>query len=403
MNVDVVERYLELGLRLGRHVDGLVDAYYGPTALAAAVERESLRPPAALAADADALLAGLEQADLDDHRRGWLGDQLAALRTYAGLLAGERLGYLDEVERCYGVRPEVIPEEVFGAAHERLEQLLPGPGSLVERYEAWRTATTVPPEQVLDVMRSLLALLRERTRAVVELPADEELVLEVVSAEPWLAFNYYLGGSRSRIAVNADLPFAAPDVVHLAAHEGYPGHHTEHAVKEQRLIVEQGRLEEAIQLVPTPQALLSEGIAEVGAELLAGEAISSEVVAIFAAAGVAFDPVEAAAIRAAREPLAAVARNAAVRIHEDGLAVEEARAYVARWALVPAERAERTVSFVVDPTWRAYVSTYTEGLRLCRAFVGDDPGAFRRLLTEQVRVGELADAPGGEAALSSAS
>jgi len=25
-----VERYLLLGLRLGRHVDGLVDAYYGP-------------------------------------------------------------------------------------------------------------------------------------------------------------------------------------------------------------------------------------------------------------------------------------------------------------------------------------------------------------------------------------
>ena len=24
------ERYLELGLRLGKHVDGLVDAYYGP-------------------------------------------------------------------------------------------------------------------------------------------------------------------------------------------------------------------------------------------------------------------------------------------------------------------------------------------------------------------------------------
>ena len=27
------ERYLELGLRLGRHVDGLVDAYYGPPEL----------------------------------------------------------------------------------------------------------------------------------------------------------------------------------------------------------------------------------------------------------------------------------------------------------------------------------------------------------------------------------
>ena len=32
---DLVERYLALGLRLGRHVDGFVDAYYGPPELAA--------------------------------------------------------------------------------------------------------------------------------------------------------------------------------------------------------------------------------------------------------------------------------------------------------------------------------------------------------------------------------
>ena len=33
----VVERYLPLGLRLGRHVDGLVDAYQGPAELPQAV------------------------------------------------------------------------------------------------------------------------------------------------------------------------------------------------------------------------------------------------------------------------------------------------------------------------------------------------------------------------------
>ena len=42
----VVDRYLELGLRLGRHVDGFVDAYYGPPALAARVEAEPVMAPA---------------------------------------------------------------------------------------------------------------------------------------------------------------------------------------------------------------------------------------------------------------------------------------------------------------------------------------------------------------------
>ncbi len=399
--MEIVERYLTLGLRLGRHVEGLVDAYYGPPDLAAAVEREAPRAPATLAAEADALLSELHGAGLGEHRSGWLRDQLIGLRAYAGQLAGERLGYLDEVERCYGVRPERVPEAVFEAAHGRLDATLPGDGPLTQRYDAWRTANVVPPERILEVMRPLLALLRERTAAVVELPAEEEFVLELTSNEPWAAFNYYLGGHRSRIVVNTDLPLSSAEVVVLAAHEGYPGHHTEHAVKERLLIGERGLLEESLQLVPTPQALLSEGIAELGTELLTGAAVSTELAAIFAAAGLRFDPEESRAVLEARKPLAAVTRNAAVHIFEDGAAEQDALQYISRWALVPANRAERMLSFVVDPTWRAYVTTYTEGLRLCRAFVGDDLDAFRTLLTEPVRVGELLAAADGDAAVSS--
>ena len=398
----IVERYLELGLRLGRHVDGLVDAYIGPPELAEAVEQEQLRDPAALVVDAAELLTDLDDATgLDEQRRGWLQDQVAGLHTYASVLAGEQLDYSDEVERCYGVRPERVPEDAFGAAHDEFERLLPGDGSLEDRYEAWRIANAAPPERILDVMRPVLALLRERTQAIVELPADEEFALELVSDEPWAAFNYYLGGHRSRIVVNTDLPLTPAELVVLAAHEGYPGHHTEHSVKEKVLLEGRGQLEESLQLVPTPQALLSEGIAEAGTELLAGEEISAELTAIFRAAGVRFDAEESRQVAAARKALSAVVPNAAIMIHEDGLSVEEAQAYVSQWALVPDYRAERMVSFVVDPTWRAYVTTYTEGLRLCRAFVGGDLGAFRRLLTEQVRVGELLAAADGDAAVSS--
>ena len=397
----MVDRYLTLGLRLGRHVDGLVDAYYGPPALAESVDSEELRPAEELAGDADVLLAALDGSGLEAERSGWLRDQLVGLRAYAGLLAGERLDYLDEVERCYGVRPERVPEAVFAAAHERLEEVLPGSGSLIDRYDEWRTANAVPSERILEVMVPLLALLRERTAAFVELPAAEEFELELVSDEPWQAFNYYLGRRRSRIVVNTDLPFTGSELVTLAAHEGYPGHHTERAVKEWLLVEERGHLEESLQLVPTPQALLSEGIAELGTELVAGDGISAEVAAIFAAAGLGFDAEEARAIRDAREPLATVTRNVAIHVHEDGVSVEEAQAYVARWALASPQRAERMVSFALDPTWRAYVTTYTEGLRLCRAYVDGDLGAFRKLLSEPVRVGELTAAAGGEAAVSS--
>ena len=136
MTQSAAERYLRLGLQLGRHVDGIVDAYYGPPELAAAVDAEPPVDPRALAADAEALLDELED--------GWLRDQVGGLRTYAGVLAGDSRSYADEVEGCYGVRPVQTDEAVFAAAHEQLEALLPGDGSIAERYERWRKSLLVP-------------------------------------------------------------------------------------------------------------------------------------------------------------------------------------------------------------------------------------------------------------------
>ena len=120
-----VDRYLRLGLQLGRHVEGIVDAYYGPPELAAAVDAEPPVEPRALVASAEALLDELED--------GWLRDQMVGLRTYAGVLAGESGSYADEVEGCYGVRPTHTDEAVFAAAHEELDPLLPGGGPLEPR------------------------------------------------------------------------------------------------------------------------------------------------------------------------------------------------------------------------------------------------------------------------------
>ncbi len=81
--------------------------------------------------------------------------------------------------------------------------------------------------------------------------------------------------------------------------------------------------------------------------------------------------------------------NAALMLHADGASVEEARDYVMRWSLSSERRAEQGISFIVDPTWRAYVSTYADGYRVCRDFVDGDPQRFKRLLTEQLTPADL--------------
>jgi hypothetical protein len=376
-----VERYLTLGLQVGRHVDGIVDAYYGPTELAAAVDAEPPVDPRKLASAVEALLDELED--------GWLRDQTAGLRTYAGVLAGESNSYADEVEGCYGVRPTYTDEAVFTAAHERLEELLPGDGTLAERYAHWEEAIRVPPERVESVVAAVIEEARAWTRRLVELPTGEGVVVETVRDEPWLAFCEYLGGLRSRISVNVSLPISAIELLTLAIHETYPGHHTERAVKEHVLVRGRGLLEETLVLVPTPQSLIAEGIAQLAPFLLLESDGGSALASVLPDAGVELDLAHAVAVERALEPCSWAQVNAALMLHDDGASEDEAKAYLARWGLLTPEWTEHMIRFFTQPTSRTYVLTYSAGRDLCDAYVAGEPNGLRGLLTEQVRVKDL--------------
>jgi hypothetical protein len=376
-----IERYLELCLRLGRHVEGLVDAYYGPQEIAERVDAEELRDPAALVQDADSLL---EQVDDD-----WLGAQLVGLETVASKLAGEHVAYEDEVERCYGVRPDWVSEESFEAAHGELDDLLPGDGSLAERYQVWREDDALDGESLVGVYDTMLADFRERAKALFGLPEGESVEVEYVSDQPWSAFNYYQGGLRSRIAVNTDATLIPDFVLELATHEAYPGHHTEHAWKEQIHVVEGGRLEESALMVGTPSSLVSEGVASLASEILLGgeaEQVTSEHVD---GTGVRYDPELSQRVKEAIRPLAYVGGNIALLVHTRGSSEEDAIEYSMKWALRSRKRAKQSVRFITDPLWRSYVTTYTAGYDLCRDWVDGDLDRFKRLLTEQLTPADL--------------
>jgi hypothetical protein len=375
----VTEDYIRLGLRLGRHVDGLVDSYYGPTELKEEVEAEQLREPGALLADAGRLL---ESTD------GWLRHQVVGLETVARKLTGEEIPYADEVERCYGVRPRRVPESEFEAAHRELDRLLPGEVGLADRYQAWREGDPLPRKRLAPALEALVVELRSRTLDTFGLPEGEAGELAYVTDEPWAAYNYYLGGLRSRVAVNTDVQMNAGYVGMLMGHELYPGHHTEHAWKEQRLVREEGRLEESILMIGAPQSLIAEGIAELGYEILLGD-IDAFTAETLAPLRIEHDAELSRAVRAARKPLERVGGNAALLVHEDGASLDEAREYLMRWGLVSERRARHNVEFIGHPVWRSYVSTYTDGYDLCRDWVGGDPARFKRLLTEQLSPADL--------------
>jgi hypothetical protein len=378
--VSVDERYVELCLRLARHDEELVDFYFGPGEIAERVEIEAPREPERLADDARNLSEETDSA--------YLKAQLRGLEIVARKLAGEEISYLDEVEGCYGTRPERVPEERFEEAHQALDELLPPGGTLAERYQRWDDGDPVPPDKLEAVLRTLGERLREATRELFGLPDGETYELQLVSDKHWEGFNDYRGGLRSRVEVNTDFPINSTSVVALVAHELYPGHHTERVWKEQLLYVGRGQLEESVLVYGTPQSVISEGIATLAVALVVDEH-GALVAETLRESGVAYDSDLAPRIRRAAKPLGGAMANAAIMLHADGVSTDEAAEYLRRWELSSEDRAAKHVEFVTDRWGRAYIRTYTDGYDLCHRWVAGDPARFKRLLTEQLTPADL--------------
>jgi len=382
---DVTQRYIELGLRLGKHADELVDSFYGSAELAQRIEAEEPRDPPALAEDAEALLG--------DATEPWLEAQVRALWANARKLAGEKLGYEEEGELVYGIELRWHDEEPFGRAAELLDDALPGNGDVRSRLARWYEQTAIPRELVEQALRDAAEELRRLTRERIGRPDGEEYDLEIVTGERWLGYAKYLGGLRTQISVNLDLPLPAADLVHLTSHEIYGGHHTHRVWQEVELVRGRGQAERALDLLWSPEAVVSEGIAETGPELVAGD--GQELAAdVLGRLGFAYDAEVGSRVTEARLMLWPVSANVAMLLHGRGASPEDAREYGAEWSLQPDDRLDKLVDSQVRSPSPGYQHTYWQGHQLVSAHVGGDAARFRELLTARVLPGELDDQQG---------
>jgi hypothetical protein len=380
---EVVERYIELALRLGRHADELIDSYYGPPEISARVEAEAPRDPRELAEDAAALLAEVR----DD---GWVTGQLRSLEASARKLAGEELPYAEEVELVYGLAPRWHPEASFERAAELLDEALPGEGDVAARLARWYAETAVPGELLEQALQDMAAELRRLTRDSIGLPEGEAFELELVTGKRWLGYARYLGNLRTHISINVELPLPAADLLLLTSHEIYGGHHTHRVWQEVELVRGRGELERTLDVLWSPEAVISEGIAMVGPDLVAGgdgQALTSEVLGRL---GFAYDAEVGSRVTAARRLLAPVSANVAMLIHDRGASREEAEEYARAWTLQPQERLERLVRSQLEAPSPGYQHSYWQGRELVERHVRGEAGRFRDLLTARLLPRDLA-------------
>ncbi len=397
---EIARDYILLGLGLGEHQEGIVDAYYGPPELREQATARQTSPDR-LAAEATALRARVNADGLEEQRRRWLDRQLIGLETLARRIGGEEISYTDEVERCFDAAPEPTPPEAYAKLRRELDDLLPHGGTIHERLEARDAHLTVAPDHVAGVVDWLVPEIRSLSAEFFPAPEGESLSVSLVTNEPWSAYNWYDGNLSSRIEVNTDLPVRAHALVGLLTHETFPGHHLEHAWKEQRLFRERGLAEVSVQLINTPEAYISEGLAEVGGSLLVSpERWQALLVAIGEHAGIAISAADAERewrVNQALRALRGSGGDAALQLHAGGKSRDEVRRFLVDDALRSPEQAEKTLEFISHPLWRTYVFCYAGGLELlgrwCAA-AGDPPvqrERFFRLLTEQLTPSGIAE------------
>lgn len=396
----IARRYVVLSLQMGQHDPAYVDAYYGPDSLKAIADADSL-PLATLRASADSLLALLGDAvpayadSMDAMRHRYLRAQLGALVAKARMLQGERLLFDDEARVLYGVVPPTLPDTHFDSLLARLDALVPGDGSLAERFQAFRSRVNIPAALVDTVFKTAIAACRARTQQHMTLPAGERFDLEYVTGTSWNAYNWYQGQAHSLIQVNLDFPIAVDRAIDLACHEGYPGHHVYNAMLEQRLVNERGWVEVSVYPLFSPQSFIAEGSANYGIEMaFPGAARTAyERDSLFPLAGL--DPSLAEQNAAVREVMLGLnhARNTVARLYLNGV-IDSAGAVaaMARYWLQDTAQAAKTLRFIQQ--YRSYVINYNLGRDLVAAYVERAPAAerwrvFERLLSTPRLAGDL--------------
>lgn len=395
MHESVVDGYLLLGLRLGRLVDGFVDCWFGDPALADRVAAEPTPNPADLAADADRLLAALPDAGLEPARQQFLAAQLTGLRCSARRLAGVATPFLAELEAYFDVTVDAGDPDRFDAIHDEIGEILPGPGDLRARIAEYHDRDRVPRDRIGEALQAVSEALRDLARERFGLPDREEVVYEVVEDRPWNAFNRYHGDLRSVVTINADVGHGMSALPRLATHEVYPGHHTEHCLKEIGLVRERGQAEQTIMPVNTPQCLVSEGVGELGMHALLGPGWGTWTQDVLGELGLTFHGELAERLQPLLTRLREARLDAVVLAHDRGADPDHVAAYLQHRMLVDEQRARHMVRFLMDPLWRAYTVTLVEGSRLVGEWLDARPPTqsvadrFQLLLRQQFLPADL--------------
>lgn len=399
-SLDAIARdYVALILEIGEREPGYVDAYYGPAEWQAAAKANPRSLPQLIqgAATLTERLQAVPTRGAEPivvQRRKYLLAHVSAASARLRMLSGEQLGFADEAEALFGIRPELLPLAAYDPVLAEIDALLPGEGSLTDRVTAFKAHYVIPKDRLQPVMDAAIAECRRRTVRHIALPANERFTLSFVGDKPWSGYNYYLGDAASRIEINADFPIYTERAIDLGCHEGYPGHHVYNALLEKTFVRDRDWVEMSVYPLFSPMSFVAEGSANYGIDLAfpGDEATAFEREVLFPLAGL--DPSTAekkARLGALQRRLARAEYTIADDYLSGRVGRDETIARLSKYTLAEPAKAAQRLRFI--DTYRSYIINYGLGRDVVQAWVerqGPDRwDGMETLLSSQILPADL--------------
>lgn len=268
----IAESYIKLVLSIGKYDTDFVDSYFGPPewkeqAAAQKIPLEDIRSQAILVKEKLNTIDISKLNDMERMRARFIDKQLDSIKIRVDILSGVKMKYDEESNTLYETVAQDYPDSYFEAQLAKVDSLIPGTGTIRERMDNYRLKLAVPRNKVEPVFRAALQEARLRTHKHIQLPEEENIQIKFVRGKPWGAACQYKGNNQGFIQVNTDLPYSVEDLLMLACHEIYPGHHVTHLLLDNRLNKERGWREFSIVPFPSTVDFLAEGTAEYALEL----------------------------------------------------------------------------------------------------------------------------------------
>ena len=398
----LAENYVRLGLTIGQYDADFVDAYYGPDSLKTAISKSSIFPKDSLLNLVTELRTSLKNSteklnDSSKVRARWMSQQLLAFDRRIRIYSGEFKTFDEESKELFGISAPVYPEEHYKLLLDTLNQLLPGKGTVQDRFQNLANRFIIPENKLDTIFKTTIAEARKSTKAYYSLPETETFTIEYVKDKPWSGYNWYKGNYTSLIQINTDTRIFIERAIDVGSHESYPGHHVYNMLLEKNLYQDKGWVEISLYPLFSPQSFIAEGSANYGIDLVfPGDKkirFAKEKLLPLAGLDTTFIGIyfKSLAIRGKLN----YARNEAARgIVNQTMTDQQALDWLIKYCLYNKETALKSISFIKK--YRSYVINYNYGQDLVRNYI-ESNGAdtekrwevFEKLLSNPVLPKEL--------------